>query len=437
MPASPTNSRARKRRTIGFVVGAEGLAVQRAALGGAARRRCGGAREGRLDPAQAGRAARARTRGSRRRASSGRTARRSPSSASRSSSCSIRATASRRRARARRRRPSAARRCRAARLHVGLPRDAGAEQIRDAVQSWLKRQARRIFTERSDHFAPRLGVRVTQLSLSTAATRWGSASADGAIRLNWRLVHFRCGDRLRGGARAEPPARDGPQPALLERSCARGARLRGGATRAARSEPLAAAPALERSPQAVAKRIDAVGAELALSWPGTTAHAGAPPTRPSRRSSGAGRACAEQHRQQVGRAAAPRAQASSTSAKRSSWCACSWSMRVCRPRERLAVRGQHQRVGRQRAHALDRVEEQRQRVGLGLEVVHADVGGDARQHHVAADQHAELVAVQRDVLRRMAVAGDAAPGARRRCAMRRRRPSGAGSGAAPPAPCCG
>jgi predicted metal-dependent hydrolase len=75
-------------------------------------------------------------------------------------------------------------------LHVGLPQQASAEQIRDAVQSWLQRQAKRIFQERSAHFAAQLGVRVTKLGLSSAATRWGSASADGAVRLHWRLVHF-------------------------------------------------------------------------------------------------------------------------------------------------------------------------------------------------------------------------------------------------------
>ena len=75
-------------------------------------------------------------------------------------------------------------------LHLGLPEHASAEQVRDAVQSWLQRQARRVFEERCAAYAERLGVRVKRLSLSSAATRWGSASADGAIRLNWRLVHF-------------------------------------------------------------------------------------------------------------------------------------------------------------------------------------------------------------------------------------------------------
>jgi predicted metal-dependent hydrolase len=76
----------------------------------------------------------------------------------------------------------------APRLLVALPRDAGEAQIRDAVQSWLQREARRVFAERAAHFAERLGVRVKRLSLSSAATRWGSANANGSVRLHWRLI---------------------------------------------------------------------------------------------------------------------------------------------------------------------------------------------------------------------------------------------------------
>ena len=75
-------------------------------------------------------------------------------------------------------------------LHLGLPHSATPEQLRDSAQAWLMRQARRVFTARLDHFAPRLDVRWQRLTLSSAGTRWGSASADGSIRLNWRLIHL-------------------------------------------------------------------------------------------------------------------------------------------------------------------------------------------------------------------------------------------------------
>jgi predicted metal-dependent hydrolase len=76
-------------------------------------------------------------------------------------------------------------------LQLGLAHNAEPSQIRDVVQAWLMRQAKRVFTERMHHFAPQVGVQWKKLSLSSAGTRWGSASADGSIRLNWRLIHFR------------------------------------------------------------------------------------------------------------------------------------------------------------------------------------------------------------------------------------------------------
>ena len=76
------------------------------------------------------------------------------------------------------------------RLRIKLPADAPPEHIERAVQSWLMQQARQVFTARLHFFAPQLGVQWRTLSLSNAMTRWGSASSSGAIRLNWRLMHF-------------------------------------------------------------------------------------------------------------------------------------------------------------------------------------------------------------------------------------------------------
>lgn len=76
-------------------------------------------------------------------------------------------------------------------LRLGLPLHAEASQIRDAAQAWLMRQAKVLFTERLNHYAPLLHVQWRKLSLSSAATRWGSAGADGGIRLNWRLIHHK------------------------------------------------------------------------------------------------------------------------------------------------------------------------------------------------------------------------------------------------------
>jgi predicted metal-dependent hydrolase len=75
-------------------------------------------------------------------------------------------------------------------LYLSLPRAASVEQIRDAVQAWLMGEAKTLFRQRLDHFAPLLGVQWKKLSLSNAGTRWGSARIDGSIRLNWRLIHM-------------------------------------------------------------------------------------------------------------------------------------------------------------------------------------------------------------------------------------------------------
>lgn len=75
-------------------------------------------------------------------------------------------------------------------LHLALPVHADEQQIKDRVQGWLQHQARRLLAQRLDLYAEKLGVRHSAFALTSAATRWGSCTADGKIRLNWRLMHF-------------------------------------------------------------------------------------------------------------------------------------------------------------------------------------------------------------------------------------------------------
>jgi predicted metal-dependent hydrolase len=75
-------------------------------------------------------------------------------------------------------------------LIVCLPADAGEQQLKDRVQSWLQLEAKRLFAERLPVYAEKLGVAYQSFALTSAMTQWGSCTADGKIRLNWRLMHF-------------------------------------------------------------------------------------------------------------------------------------------------------------------------------------------------------------------------------------------------------
>lgn len=75
-------------------------------------------------------------------------------------------------------------------LHLPLPPDSEPARVRDSTQAWMQRQARALFGERSAHFAEQLGVTVRAVRLTSATTRWGSASPCGTLRLHWRLLHF-------------------------------------------------------------------------------------------------------------------------------------------------------------------------------------------------------------------------------------------------------
>ena len=78
----------------------------------------------------------------------------------------------------------------ASELQLALPPQAGESQVRDAVQAWLKAEARRVLGERLALLATRQQRQPRSWSLSSARSQWGACTHDGHIRLNWRLVHF-------------------------------------------------------------------------------------------------------------------------------------------------------------------------------------------------------------------------------------------------------
>ena len=75
-------------------------------------------------------------------------------------------------------------------LSLALPATASDKKISDTTKKWIAQQATQHYTTRMNHYADLLGVTWRTLNLTNANTRWGSAKADGSIRLHWRLMQF-------------------------------------------------------------------------------------------------------------------------------------------------------------------------------------------------------------------------------------------------------
>ena len=69
-------------------------------------------------------------------------------------------------------------------LSCGGPPEAFARRI----EAWLRGRARDLLSADTAKTARRAGVSVRRVSIGDAGTRWGSCSASGSIRYNWRLV---------------------------------------------------------------------------------------------------------------------------------------------------------------------------------------------------------------------------------------------------------
>jgi predicted metal-dependent hydrolase len=72
-------------------------------------------------------------------------------------------------------------------LQLAMPNHDEMLIARKVVQ-WYKKQAITDFTRRLEIFSSKLDVKFTSLTLSNAASRWGSCNSKKEIRLNWRLL---------------------------------------------------------------------------------------------------------------------------------------------------------------------------------------------------------------------------------------------------------
>ncbi len=63
-----------------------------------------------------------------------------------------------------------------------------SDPILAQVEQWYRRAARPYFQECLERWAPRIGVTPSRLVVRGQRSRWGSASANATISLNWRLM---------------------------------------------------------------------------------------------------------------------------------------------------------------------------------------------------------------------------------------------------------
>lgn len=61
-------------------------------------------------------------------------------------------------------------------------------QRRQIVANWLRRQAATVILPQVNRLAEQYGVKPAAIALSSAGRRWGSCTAQGNIRINWRLI---------------------------------------------------------------------------------------------------------------------------------------------------------------------------------------------------------------------------------------------------------
>jgi predicted metal-dependent hydrolase len=68
-----------------------------------------------------------------------------------------------------------------------ISRDALPDAPR-AIETWYRRQALKVLTERCGHYAPRIGRPPAAIRVTGASRRWGSCGPRGTVNFSWRII---------------------------------------------------------------------------------------------------------------------------------------------------------------------------------------------------------------------------------------------------------
>lgn len=78
------------------------------------------------------------------------------------------------------------------RLYLPVPADLAPVHepayAQAALTDWYIRRARSVIPKRAERWNQRVGTDLSEVLIASAGKRWGSASKDGTIRINWRVV---------------------------------------------------------------------------------------------------------------------------------------------------------------------------------------------------------------------------------------------------------
>lgn len=66
--------------------------------------------------------------------------------------------------------------------------DLPTDKVRTLVAAWFRARTLEVFTPLATEMAARLGVTPTAVRVTNARARWGSCTAGGELRFNWRVL---------------------------------------------------------------------------------------------------------------------------------------------------------------------------------------------------------------------------------------------------------